>query len=516
MSFKGIKSSLFILIVVAILLGTSSLGLAAGVRPLVIEMTVRPGDVRDFEINLTPGPTEELVDLTLYEPVQQLSGGLVYQLPTNPAFSATSWVTLDNSTVRVLPDAESKVTGTIRVPFSASGSHTVIVMVEPRPPEITSGIGFQIRYAVRLSIRVDRAGARPTAEMPLLEVKPDSQGAPQIVARIKNTSALDYLTSGEVVIRDQDRRLVERVTLRTPAGSSAGTDTTRVYPGAEVEFLGSITRPMAPGEYSMQTFFRYGDSGQILSNDPLVINPGEFVFPGFDEFDAFVVTPSVVENQLRAGERKSQVFEFESMVGDPLKMEVSLGEVMSDYEYSLVDWLELRSQPEFNLPGRAKTRLAMTIAVPREAADASYHGKAIFKAYDPESNELLTETVVPIDVLVGAEHQREIQIRSITAQTVANEGTYLSLDLLNNGYVAFLPQVSGILSNEAGEFIERMVFELPEEMYQLIPLQTQQVGAFASELESGTYALEIEIAQNGVEILTETHQIVVTNSDKEP
>lgn len=243
MSYRGLKTSLFALVLSAILLGTSTMALAAGVRPLVIEMNVRPGDVREFEISLTPGPTEELVDLALYEPVQQLNGGLVYQLPTNPAFSATSWVTLDNNTVRVLPDAESKVTGTVRVPFSASGSHTVIVMVEPRPPEIKSGIGFQIRYAVRLSIRVDRAGVRPTAEMPLLEVRPDEQGAPKIVARIKNTSALDYLMSGEVVIRDQERRLVERVTLRTPAGSSAGTDATRVYPGAEVEFWVLLRAP---------------------------------------------------------------------------------------------------------------------------------------------------------------------------------------------------------------------------------------------------------------------------------
>lgn len=489
----------------------SSLSLAAGVRPLVIEMDVRPGDVRDFEINLTPGLTEEIVDLTLYEPVQQLSGGLVYQLPTNPAFSATSWVTLDESTVRVLPDGETKVTGRVQIPFSASGSHTVIVMVEPRPPEIKSGIGFQIRYAVRLSIRVEKAGVRPTAELPLLEVQPDSQGAPQIVARVKNTSAMDFPMSGEVVIRDQERRLVERITLRTAAGASAGTDTTRIYPGAEVEFLGSITRPMAPGEYSMQTFFRYGDSGQILRNDPLVINPGDYVFPGFDEFDAFAVSPAAIEHSLRAGERKSQVFEFESMVGEPLRIEVSLAEVMSDYPYSLKDWLELRAQPQFNLPGRAKTRLAMTISVPRDAEDGSYHGQAVFRAFHGESDELLTERVVPLNVLVGPEHERAVQIRSITAQTIVYEGTYLSLDLLNSGNVAFSPQVSAILSNEEGQFVQRITFEVPEELDSLLPLQTRHVSALASELPEGTYTLEIEVASNGVEILTETHQVLITN-----
>lgn len=512
MSLKGLKSSLCIVVVLTIFALTNGLTvMAAGVRPLVIEMNVRPGDQRDFEINLTPGPTEELVDLTLYEPVQQLNGGLVYQLPTNPAFSATSWVALDSNTVRVLPDAESKVTGTIRIPFSASGSHTVIVMVEPRPPEIKSGIGFQVRYAVRLSIRVEKAGLRPTAEVTMLEVGPDNQGAPQIVARIKNTSALDFLVSGELAIRDQERRLVERITLRTPSGSSSGTDATRVYPGAEVEYIGSITRPLAPGEYSMQAFFRYGENGQILKNEHLVINQGEYVFPGFDELGAIVVSPPVAEHQLRAGERKSQIFEFESMVGDPVRVEISLAEVMSDYDYSLVDWLELRSQSEFVLPARAKTRLAMTIAVPRDASDGSYHGKASFKVYNNATNGFLSETVVPINVLAGTEHQRAMEVRSVTTQRIEGEGTYVSLDLVNSGNVAFLPQISAIVINEKGEFMERILFELPEGMAQMLPRQTQHVGALTSLLDPGMYEMEIDIAHGGIEILTEEHQIIVTD-----
>ena len=512
MSLQRTKLSLLIFAVLTLLLlNNGFVALGAGVRPLVIEMSVRPGEQREFEISLTPGLGEELVDLTLYEPVQQLSGELIYQLPTNPAFSATSWVTLDSNVVRVLPDAESKVTGMIRVPFSASGSHTVIVMVEPRPPELTSGIGFQIRYAVRLSIRIEKAGVRPSAELMSLEVAPDLQGAPQIVARIKNTSALDFPVSGEVKIRDQERRLVERVTLRTPAGSSAGTDTTRVYPGAEVEFLGSITRPIAPGEYQMQAFFRYGESGQILRNETLVINAGDYVFPGFDEFSVLAVNPPMVEHQLRAGERKSQIFEFENMVGDPLRIELALAAVMPDYSHSVVEWVELRSQQEFTLPARSRTRLAMTIAVPRDAIDGSYHGNAVFKASDPASDGLLSIIAVPIDVFVGTDHQRAVQIRSVVAHSIEGEGTYLSLDLFNTGNVAFSPRISAIISNEEGEFVGRVIFEAPDGVKRILPLQTQQVGSLTSQLELGAYTVEIEIAHDGLQILTETQQVIVTN-----
>ncbi|HBN96011.1 MAG TPA: hypothetical protein DDZ66_06905 [Firmicutes bacterium] len=510
MHLKHLKLRVFVLIMLGLFMILSGdVAFAVGVRPLVIEMIVRPGDERDFVIDLIPDTMEELVDLVLYEPVQQLSGGLTYQLPVNPGFSATSWVTFDNDSIRVLPGQDTRVTGTVRVPFSASGSHTVVMMVESRPPDDPSGFTFRVRYAVRLRILVERAGIRPTAELNSLEIGPDQQGAPRITARFQNTSALDYLVSGEVTIRDQDRRLVERVTLRTPAGSSTGTDTTRVYPGAEVEFAGSVTRPLTPGEYWIQAFLRYGESGQILRNETIVVNPGEYVFPGFGELAAIAVSPSVTDHELHAGERKSQIFEFESMVGEPVRVEIALGEIMPDYEYSLVDWIELRSQPEFVLPARVKTRLAMTIAVPRDSVDGSYHGKAMFKAYSPVSGSLLSESVVPINVLVGTEQRRDIQIRSLTAQTT-EEGTYLSLDVVNNGNVAFLPQISAVISDKDGVFVERVIFALQEERG-ILPRQTKHMMALAATLEAGTYNVEIEVTYGGVGILTEIHEVVVSN-----
>ncbi len=510
MAMKQAKFGVLVLVLFALVLVTGANEVyAVGVRPLVIEMTVRPGDQRDFVIDLIPDTMEELIELVLYEPVQQLNGGLMYQLPVNPAFSATSWVSFEDNLIRVRPGQESRVSGAVRVPFSASGSHTVVVMVESRPPDEPSGFAFRVRYAVRLRIVVERAGLRPTAELNSLVIGPGERGEPRIAARFHNTSALDYLVSGEVTIRDQDRRLVERVTLRTLAGSSGGSDTTRVYPGAEVEYVGSITRPLPPGEYWFQAFLRYGESGQILKNETIVVNPGEYVFPGFDESAAIAVNPQVAEHQLRGGERKSQVFEFESMVAEPVRVEIALGEILPDYAYSLVDWMELRSQPEFVLPARARTRLAMTIAVPRDGEDGSYHGNVTFRAYSTVSGELLSESVVPINVLVGTEHRPEIQIRSLQALTVEGEGTCLSVDLVNSGNIAFMPQISAVISDQAGEFVERVVFELSEEGRGILPQQTKHMMALASLLEPGIYGVEIQAMSGGVEILAEAIEVII-------
>ncbi|MFY9436277.1 MAG: hypothetical protein WAQ42_05145 [Limnochordia bacterium] len=85
---KTILMTVFLLLV----LNWSVVG--AGVRPLILDLDLTPGDRTEFEITLTPGTTEEIVDLTLYQPIQLLDGSLNY-LPADPAgFPAANWITL--------------------------------------------------------------------------------------------------------------------------------------------------------------------------------------------------------------------------------------------------------------------------------------------------------------------------------------------------------------------------------------------------------------------------------------
>ena len=67
MSFKQLKHGVFgFAILLIIVIGGVGEVHAVGVRPLVIEMTVRPGDQRAFSIDLMPDAMEEMVDLVLY------------------------------------------------------------------------------------------------------------------------------------------------------------------------------------------------------------------------------------------------------------------------------------------------------------------------------------------------------------------------------------------------------------------------------------------------------------------
>lgn len=473
---------------------------AVGVRPLVIDLDLKPGETKDFELILTPSETEETVDLSFYEPVQLLNGSLAYQEPGLASFSAVSWVSLEKEQVQVYPGDEVRVLGTVRVPFSAGGSHTVVIMVEPQAPT-GPGITFQIRYAVRLNIRVDRPGLRQTAELAELELIPGEEKEPIIRAVVHNNSAWDYLVSGEVTVRDQEQRLVERVTLTPPATAGSGANQLRMYPGSQVEFFGEITKRLSPGEYSLRTFIRFGDHGQIIKSEAITIAEGDFHFPTADEIGAFSVDPTIIEHQVRAGERKSQVLQFTSEIGESTMIALEMQQVATDYPYSLVDWVEFRTPTtEFELPGRRTSRLGMTIAVPRDVPDGSYHGNVVIRAFSMHDEELLTERTVPISVLVGSDHNYDVEVRSLYGEVVEGIETVLSLDIRNIGNAPLSSQANVVLTNVDGEFVDRAILTLPEGERTVIPLKSQRLEGSIGELEAGVYRAEITI-QNGGEVI---------------
>lgn len=471
--------------------------LAVGVRPLVIDLNLRPGETRNFEVTLTPGVEEETVDLAFYQPVQLLNGSLAYQQPDYEAFSAISWVKLSSHQVKVYPGEETRVTGTVTVPFSAAGSHTAIIMVEPQAPDIQQGISFKVRYAVRLNIRVDKPGLRQTAELVELEMVPGEAGQPVIQTVIHNSSVWDFLVSGEVTIRDKDKRLVENVVLTSPSSAGSGSNTLRMYPGSQVEFIGEVTKRLTPGEYTLRAFFRFGDYGQIIKSKTITIAQGDYNFPTADEIGAFTVDPHDISIKARAGEQKSQVLQLISEIGDTATISFKAEPISAEYPYSLVDWINFRSMSDtFELPGRRNARLAFTIAIPRDTEDASYHGKVVLSAYST-AGELLSEKLIPVSVLVGSEHIHAAEVRSLVGVVVEDVETALSLDILNAGTAPLTPQANIIIADAEGNYVERAILSLPEGIETVIPLQSQRLEGTTVDLEPGIYQITITINNAG-------------------
>jgi hypothetical protein len=488
-------------IVIALLILLSLHADAVGVRPMILDLDLKPGETVPFEIILTPGQGEEVIDLSLYQPVQLLTGALAYQQPEHEAFSAVGWVTLDKDQVSVYPGEETKVTGTVQVPFSAGGSHTVVIMVEPQTPTAQQGITFQVRYAVRLNIRVERPGLRHVAEVAEFGLQPGDEGQPVVRAVIDNPSAWDYLVFGEVTIRDQERRLVERVPLQSPASQGAGVEVTRLYPGSKVEFLGEITKRLSPGTYFLRAYFRYGDQGQLLRNEEVVITEGEYVFPSADEIGVFSLNPSALNDVARAGERKSKVIEVSSEIGETARIEIGVAPISDGYPFSLEEWIQFRMMGDsFELPGRRTTRLGITLAIPRDIDDGSYHGLVTVRAFALETDELLSEASLPISMLIGSNHQASVDVRSLQGLMVSEDRAEFILDIYNTGSIPLRPQASVVLTDGQGQFAGRGLLILPEDENEILPLKGQHLEGEINDLLPGFYLAQVSIQHDGQEI----------------
>ncbi len=472
--------------------------LSAGVRPLVIDLAMTPGDEKEFEITLTPGETEEIVYLSLYQPTQMLDGSLSYHVADPDIFPAVNWVKLDKNLVRVLPGGDTVVKGTVQVPFSAGGSYTIIVMVEPEIPLVQQGITFRVRYAIRLNIRVERPGLRPAAKLSLLEIVPGEEQEPIVKAEISNPSPWDYLVSGEVTIRDDQRRLVERIPIAAETAISSGRDVVRLYPGFAVELKGNITRRLLSGEYQVRGFFRYGDGGQIIQNQTVVINEGDFNFPPI--VGGFSVEPVGIDLQFRAGERRSQVVQLQSELGDDLLIIIDKAEIQPDYPLSPSEWIELRNI-ELQLRGRTQGKAIFTVAVPREIEKGSYHSNLVFKAFSTKTEEFIGQQILPVTLVIGEEHNPMVELRSLALQLVEDEGHWLSLDLHNVGQILVSPTVSLVIYDTDDNYVQRAVLELSDDIAYIRPLESQQLETMIPELESGNYRVELVVEADGQQIM---------------
>ncbi|MFW5972320.1 MAG: hypothetical protein ACOCRL_02410, partial [Bacillota bacterium] len=197
-----------IITVIIMIFAVSLYAEAVGVRPLVIDVDMFPGDTKDFEINLTPSDNDEIINLSFYQPVQLGTGSLTYQEADPEVFQPVNWVNLEENRVE-LPAGENRtVRGTVSVPFDAGASHTVVIMVEPETEAAQEGVSFKVRYAVRLNINIERSGLRPSGEVDNFEFSFDEQGVPTVNSLFRNTSALHYDVSAEATIRDERGSLV--------------------------------------------------------------------------------------------------------------------------------------------------------------------------------------------------------------------------------------------------------------------------------------------------------------------
>ncbi|SIR53096.1 hypothetical protein [Halanaerobium kushneri] len=473
---------------------------AAGVKPLVLNFDLKPGETSNFVLTLTPGSVRETIDLIPYYPTQNLSGGLNYELGDSTTHPFLNWIELEKDQIIVPPGQEQIVRGRINVPYNAAGSHTAVIMVEQVDNEnMNSGLlNFKVRYAVRININIERPGQRSRAEITELGLGKNKDGNPQISAHIKNVSPLYFNASAEATIRDENNRLIERLNIVSKAAARANNLNTRIYPNSEVIFQADLNQPLYPGEYNLQVYLKYGDNRQLVERKNITLKE-ELRKAGPRRYISF--EPKIISKNLRAGSPVTQVIEINNLYNKEIKVKINKEEVVDDFDYSIFNTgeLQLRGGEELLFDSRSSGRLVFIYRSPRDAAAGGYYGKLELEVFD-QKDELLETRNIDLEMLIGEDWKYDAEIDEFEFLNDDGVQTF-SLNLKNLSSIHINPGVLLVLKNNEDLVMKTINLSPSEELDdKLLPEKTVKMIQRTTGIETGTYKMEIIITDNEKEI----------------
>ncbi|MFW5787381.1 MAG: WxL protein peptidoglycan domain-containing protein [Halanaerobiales bacterium] len=465
---------------------------AVGVRPLVIDLEVSPGENEEFELQLSSEKSQEDVQLSLYKPSQREDGSLEYEKMDSDNNSISDWLSLETKKVTIPPREEKTLKGEVSVPHEARGTETIVVMVKPVVEENESGITFQTQYAVRINIHVDHYELRETIDVLDFGLESDQQGRPWVVAKLKNDSQVLYNTAAEVTIRDEERQLLERVKLNSPAAKKAGRSKTRLFPGSEVKFSGLITEQLPAGNYDLQLFINFAQDRQEIVRE--TVNPGD-KFADSETLEYIEVEPKNITDSLKPGETLTEPLNIRNRTGEPVKVVLQNKEIEPEYFRSLFEHLDvqLRGNNELELDGRRSGQSVLMVKSSRESEieDGGYYGKMQLGVFDNQGNHLETKEI-DLDIITGEKKDLKAQILDFDYSQDKEEYIF-SASIKNESNCHIAPRSRVYLRDESGEIQYTLNLNLPQGKEKILPQMKSHLITSVEDIKPGEYTAEIKL-----------------------
>lgn len=498
-----------LLFIIAVFFAFSSAVTAVQVNPMVININTVPGNTESFELALTSGPTRETVAISIMHPVQHITGRLSYQEGNPEINPAINWVSLDRTNITLPANERTVINGTVNIPFNAGGTHTVILMVDQldlmeRPG---SPVGFRIRYAVRLNINIDRPGQRPAVDIFDFSLQPNEKGNPVISTHFKNISDLHFPAVADVTIRDENRRLIERVPVYSEATSLTRRDNFRVYPGSELIYQGEVTEPLFPGSYEIQLFFRYADGRQVIRRETLELG-SEYLRE--DSIRYLTVDPAKIALSLRPGASSTQVIQLDNRFSEPVYISSKQVEIRPEYRHSLFTSLDfdLRGEKEMLIPPRNTARQLLIFRVPRDLSAGGYYGLYEIEVYSM-AGELLETHWVDLTAVIGVDYDLSAEIVDLTHSSGDQEDLF-SLNVTNTGALHISPWARLQLLDEAGEIYANISLNL-EGQDRFIPEESGLLlGERRGHITPGDYTASVVLGAGNQELAMQEFPLKIT------
>lgn len=489
------KLTALILFIFALLVVWAPLTFAIGVQPMVLEFEGKPGEQYQFEISIFPESIQRVVNLSLFQPIQLIDGSVNFVEGDPKIYPPIGWVKLEKDRVVVPPGEPTKITGTVSVPFGAGGSHSVMIMAEPTVADADEGITIIVRYAIRLTINVDRPGLRSDLKITNTELVADEDGKPLLVVNVYNPSAFRFPISGESTVRGENRRLIERASLKAPAAWESGHESFVIYPYTELMLVAPIQEPLYEGHYYLQSFLSYDTTKQVIKTQEVCVEEGQFATL---DAQAIAIEPKKLESAIQSGAATTFVLQMENRQGEQFHISIGAEDIVPDYAHSVFEHLEveLRGEQDQMILPRGRARSILLVRAPRDVAPGGYYGRVNVHIFSSDGEYLETITA-PVSVLVGREWERAVAIGGVAVEAFEEEYLF-SASLVNSGNVHLSPHGTLELRDENDDVVNIVRLEISEGEGNLLPELTGFLTAAIHEdyITPGSYTATVQVFQD--------------------
>jgi len=373
----------------------------------------------------------------------------------------------------------------INIPFGVRGTYILTLMIEPESAQGQGMIQFKIRYAVRVTIKINSSGIRENAEFNSVEFVPDENQSPSVQLKLTNKSGLDYICSANASIRDEKGKLIENIPLMTESEQKRGQQGIRFYPDSTLLFTGSPEKITSSGNYRIQAVVKMNDFQRIFQQ-VIELSGNDFKFPDPKDY-YMIIEPTERLLELKPGSVKTEVIQATNEGPDPVDVTIQFADIKDNFRQTIKSFVSFRGTPEFTLdPGRSN-RLVSMFKIPRDATENTYYGKLIYTA-TKDGSPVTDETVI-LAVQVGDKKEA-----SATLTNISSNGEVVSA-LFNNNSEVHLTDLMGEVTilKENGELISTTEINPVNEKWIFPADDFTLLGQTDTELPTGTILYRVKL-----------------------
>lgn len=247
------------------------MALEFAVSPMLLEKTAKPKSTKAFQFTIH-SKSKGRIKLTVYN-MQQLKSGHMSFIDAKGVIPGPmiKWIKLDKKRYRIKKEETISVTGKIQIPAKANGDHLAAIMVEEdRSPSQEMGIVVNVRYAVIINLKVNGRKARARSLFSQAKIE-NIKGRLVISGLVENISPFSHWLFSTAQLRQLDKRLVEKLTLKTESAWQRKDSGSRIYPNATVRVYGEIRKNIKPGKYLLMLRNKFGGRFQPAMRTEIII-----------------------------------------------------------------------------------------------------------------------------------------------------------------------------------------------------------------------------------------------------